>query len=278
MIWGYALVWPHQWKDRDPDPLMVKLLALEEHGLIHCMTGMGEWMQMEPARRDRLIEFIQAHGLGVTLGIHTDYFGDRAAARDDLARQTDAFLELAPLVNAPIATTGVAATHRFAADPPLACQMEALADLLAPVARACAGIGRPLGIENHGDYYVSDLVELCSRVPGLGIFLDTGNTYLVGEKPLPAFHEAAPYVVGGHFKDHIVAPVQDPLSFSVGAAVLGTGHVPLRECFAILQTKNPNPDKIAMQIELIPPSFKGEDNVRAFEESVRFVMSLEAGA
>lgn len=257
---------------------MVKLLSLKEHGLVHCMTSVKEWQGMDQARRERLTEFIQTNGLGVTLGIYCDYFGDRVAAREDLARQTDAFLELAPQVNALIGHTGVASTHRFAADPNLNTQMEALADLLPPVARQLEASGRPLAIENHGDYYVSDLVELCGKVPGLRIFLDTGNTFLVGEKPIPAFREAAPLVVGGHFKDHVVRPNPSPLQFEIGAATLGTGHVPLRECFAILKEHTPNFEKTAMQIELIPPSFAGEDNIRSFEESVAFVMGLEAGA
>ncbi|MFW5789599.1 MAG: hypothetical protein ACOCW3_06650, partial [Spirochaetota bacterium] len=46
-----------------------------------------------------------------------------------------------------------------------------------------AEIGLPLAWENHRDYYVSDVVELCRRVPNMGLFLDTGNTYLIGERP-----------------------------------------------------------------------------------------------
>jgi sugar phosphate isomerase/epimerase len=157
--------------------------------------------------------------------------------------------------------------------------MEILADLLAEPARRCADAGRPLAIENHGDYYVSDLVALIGEVPELRLFLDTGNTFLIGEKPLPAFREAAPFVVGGHFKDHKVGPRTDegPLRFEIGPAVLGEGDVPLRECFEILRQETPDFDRVAMLIELIPPSFAGDDNVRAFEQSVAFVKSLEAG-
>jgi len=276
MVWGYALVWPHQWMDRDEDPLMAKLLSLRDNGLTHCMSPVREWMDMPPPRRDRLMDFMAKHGVTVTLGIYTSYFGDRDAARRDLEAQTRAFLDLAPQIDAPIAHTGVVTTHRFAADPPLERQMETLAELLLPVAKECAAAGRPLAIENHGDYYCSDLASLCRSVPGLRIFLDTGNTYLIGEQPIPAFEVAAPYVAGGHFKDHVVSPNPEKLRFELGAATLGTGHVPLRECFEILQAKSPNPDRIAMQIELIPPSFVGNDNIDSFEQSVAFVRSLEA--
>jgi sugar phosphate isomerase/epimerase len=155
--------------------------------------------------------------------------------------------------------------------------MDCLALLMPEVVERLGERGLPLAIENHGDYYVSDLVSLIERVPGLKIFLDTGNTFLIGEKPLPAFLEAAPYVVGGHFKDHVVGPVASdgPLRFTIGASVIGEGHVPLRECFDIIQEHTPNPESVAMLIELIPPSFEGNDNVVAFEKSVDFVKSLE---
>jgi sugar phosphate isomerase/epimerase len=141
----------------------------------------------------------------------------------------------------------------------------------------CAALGLPLSIENHGDYYVSDIVALIERVPGLKIFLDTGNTYLIGEAPLPAFHAAAPYVVGGHFKDHHVRPCPDarPLHFEVAPSIIGDGDVPLRECYQILKAKTPNYDQIVMEIELIPPS--DVDPIETLERSLAFVRSLEGG-
>jgi len=156
--------------------------------------------------------------------------------------------------------------------------MDRLADVLAPAAAYCKEIGIPFGIENHGDYYCSDLVGLCERTPHLGIFLDTGNTYLIGEAPLPAFRAAAPYVIGTHFKDHHVRPVPDgrPLHFEVGASVIGEGDVPLRECYRLLMEQAPDPQNLAMQIELIMPSFSGNDPVDALEKSLAFIRSLEA--
>jgi sugar phosphate isomerase/epimerase len=154
--------------------------------------------------------------------------------------------------------------------------MERLAATLPALTAGCHGLGLPFGIENHGDYYCSDLVSLCQEVPHLGIFLDTGNTYLIGEVPLPAFEAAAPYVVGSHFKDHHVRPCPDahPLHFEVGPSIIGDGDVPLRECYQLLLEKNPNPDSLVMEIELIPPS--GIDPVESFERSVNFVKSLPA--
>jgi sugar phosphate isomerase/epimerase len=153
--------------------------------------------------------------------------------------------------------------------------MERLATVLPPLAEGCHRLGLPFGIENHGDYYCSDLVGLCEQVPHLGIFLDTGNTYLIGEAPLPAFRAAAPYVVGAHFKDHHVRPCPDarPLHFEVAPAVLGEGDVGLRECYEILLREAPRPHDLVMEMELIPP--QGMPPLEAFERSLAFVRSLE---
>ena len=101
-----------------------------------------------------------------TLGVWGMYWVEPDEAR----RRTDAALEgLARWkhrVRAPIVTTGAGGPNRFTRTPPLDEQLDILAERLAPVARGCRELGLPFGIENHGDYYVSDLVSLCRRVPG----------------------------------------------------------------------------------------------------------------
>jgi sugar phosphate isomerase/epimerase len=246
---------------------------LRDYGLRWMHGSARELEEMEPERRERILAFVQDHGLGIIPAI----WGWLEATPESLAQEVDLILKWAEPMNAPIVHTGVASVHRFLKEPSLEFQMDCLARLMPEVVERLGEKGLPLAIENHGDYYVSDLVSLIERVPGLKIFLDTGNTFLIGEKPLPAFLEAAPYVVGGHFKDHVVGPVASdgPLRFTIGASVIGEGHVPLRECFDIIQEHTPNPESVAMLIELIPPSFEGNDNVVAFEKSVDFVKSLE---
>ena len=110
------------------------------------------------------------------------------------------------------------------------------------------------------------------------LFLDTGNTYLLGEKPLPAFYEAAPYTVGSHFKDQRVKPVPNPeagrsLYFEVGNSDLGGGNVMLRECWDILRKHAPFPNHLTMLFEMFPPP--GMDVMTCLENSIAFVKSLE---
>ncbi|MBD3244356.1 MAG: TIM barrel protein, partial [Chitinivibrionales bacterium] len=125
-------------------------------------------------------------------------------------------------------------------------------------------------IENHGDYYCSDLVRLCKETPHLGIFFDTGNTYLVGEQSLPACREAAPYVIGTHFKDHIVYPDPSELKFVITGAALGEGHVGLAEMYRILLDEAPG--DLVLQWEMVPP--KTMDAYECLKRSWAFIKSL----
>ncbi len=279
MIWGYALVWMKQYLELDPDPLYAKLKFLKKYGLKTTGISIQEVGKMSEAEREKLGAFLEDNDLCLTVRPHIDYFN---ADIDETKRQVETGAKLIDqyrgLTRTPLATIGVARYHRFTSEPSLAQQLDRLAAVLPPLAAACAEMDLPFGIENHGDYYCSDLVELCQRVPHLGIFLDTGNTFLIGEAPMPAFEIAAPYVVGSHFKDHHVSPRLDarPLHFEVAPSVIGEGDVPLRECYALLKAKAPHPDRLVMEIELIPPS--EIDPIDSVERSIAFIKSLEAEA
>lgn len=276
MLWGYALVWLPQYLTRDSDPWMARLKFLVDYGLKATGIGTKSLSDMPDAQRDQIAQFIHDHDLTLVLHPSMDYLNPDL---DKVKRQAEGEIALIerfkPLVNARIVATGVATVHRFTKDPSLEWQMDRLAAVFPTLVEGCSALGLPFSIENHGDYYVSDLVDLIARVPDLKIFLDTGNTYLIGEAPLPAFKAAAPYVVGGHFKDHQVRPCPDarPLHFEVAPSIIGDGDVPLRACYQILKDNTPNFDQIVMEIELIPPS--GIDPIEILERSLAFVRSLE---
>lgn len=277
MIWGYALVWMKQYLELDPDPLYAKLKLLKKYDLKTTGIGIEQVEAMSDTERDTLGAFLEENDLHLTVRPHIDFFHDDLG---EVQRQAETGAQLIEkhrtLTRTPLATVGAGGVHRFMRKPSLPHQIDRLAAVLPVLANACHAMDLPLGIENHGDYYCSDLVELCQRVPHLGIFLDTGNTYLIGEAPMPAFEAAAPYVVGSHFKDHYVRPCPDarPLHFEVAPSVIGEGDVPLRECYALLLEKAPRPDRLVMEIELIPPS--DIDPMESFERSVNFIRSLEA--
>lgn len=281
MTWGYALVWAPPFLTRDTDPWLAKLKFLRDFGLKTTGIGLRELEGMDEARRQAIAEFAAENDLALTLGVRFDAMDpDIDAVRQRVDESLEALRRYVPMFRAPICTTGVGNFHRFQREPTLAWQMDRLKSVLPALAAGCAELDAPLGIENHGDYYCSDLVALCEQVPNLGIFLDTGNTFLIGEQPIPAFEVAAPYVVGTHFKDHVVRPRPDtnPLTFEIGPSALGDGDVPLRDAYRILRERCPRFESLTMQIELIPPSFAGNDPVEALERSLCFVRSLEATA
>ncbi len=276
MIWGYAGIWHPAYTGERRPSLMARLEFLVRWGLQCTGTSAAELDRMAPSEREAVFEYIAEHNLHLTLAVWSGILLEAGES----ARRTEAGLRAIECwrhaARAPIVTTGAGQVHRFIRDPPLERQLDLLADRLAPLVRGCRDLGLPVGIENHGDYYVADLLQLCGRVPGLGIFLDTGNCYLIGEPPLPAIAAAAPFTVGTHFKDHHVSPRPDarPLHFEVAPAVLGEGDVGLAEAYRLLVENAPNSENLVMEVELVqPPDL---DPVEALERSLTFTRKLSA--
>ncbi|MCW8133684.1 MAG: sugar phosphate isomerase/epimerase [Planctomycetota bacterium] len=275
MLWGYAGVFPGAFNVWKGDPVMNKLRFAAEHGFKSTALGLGE--MKDPARRDQIAQFVADHDLRISTGAHLKWLSDDF---ETLRRGVEDFIQdleaYGPLLRTPIVTTGAGAYHRFMRAPSLAEQLDRLAEIFTPLARACHQMGRPFGIENHGDYYCSDLVELCKRVPHLGIFLDTGNTYLIGEQSVAACKLAAPYTIGTHFKDHVVHPDPKTLTFVIEGAPLGEGDVGLREIYLDLIQRAPNPRGLVLQWEMVPP--KTMDPFECLERSWSFVKTLPEAA
>lgn len=275
MIWGYATPWFAEFLDPDEDPLMARLKFLIEHDLRATHVSLREVEQMTDDERERLGTVLSDSGLHLVPTVWLDYLDPDA---DALQRKTEEAISAlrahAGLLRAPIVTTGVGRYHRFMREPSLAEQMDRLPVALAPLAEACHAMGCPLGIENHGDYYCEDLVELCRRTPHLRIFLDTGNTYLIGEQSLPAIRAAAPLTIGTHFKDHHVWPEKQtyPLRFEIGGAVLGEGDVGLAEAYQVLLDNAPDPEGLVMLMEMIPP--RPMEPLECLDRSLAFVRGL----
>lgn len=271
MLWGYAGVFPGEFEIWKGDQLTNTLDFMVKHGFKSTHFSLSH--MKDPARRDQVARFVAEHDMQLTVGYHPGIFKNDD---DTIKRYNDQFLAdlqtYGDTLRVPIVTTGAGGVHRFMAKPSLPEMIDRMAKMYAPVAKACHEMGRPLGIENHGDFYCSDLVELCARTPHMHIFLDTGNTYLIGEKSVPACREAAPYTIGTHFKDHCVHPDPGTLMFVIEGAPLGEGHVGLREIYDILLKHAPNPDKLVMHWEMVPP--KDMSAYECLERSWKFIRSL----
>jgi len=274
--WGYALGWYREYLTMDGDEYMAKLKFLKSRNFKNTYVPIEELDRMEDARKEAIFAFLEDNDLDLMPIVGFNYLGvSEGAAKAETDRKLELLAKYAPFLRNRICHTGLGAGHRFDGARPVELTLSMFSERMADLAEGCARVGTPLCVENHGDYYVSDLVRLCQLTPHLYIFLDTGNTYLLGEKPLPAFYEAAPYTVGTHFKDQRVRPRPDthPLCFEVGNSDLGGGMVPLRECWDILRERAPDPENLTMMFEMFPPD--GMDPMTCLENSIAFVKSLE---
>ncbi len=230
-------------------------------------------MRMEPGRREQLAGWLREFDARATLGVGFDYLSEDP---DEVRRGTDFVLEaleeLADDMRAPACTTGLGRCHRFMREPSLKEQLDRFSEVLAPLAEAAYRAGCPLGIHNTG-HYGCDLAELCERTPHLGVFFDTANPFLVGERPIRAAEAMAPYVVGTHFKDSHVAPGFSPLRLTIRGAVPGRGDAELEEVYRVLAENAPDPDGLAMVFEIDP--VEGKTREEALAEALNFARSLD---
>lgn len=272
MRWGYAGVYPGDLMLWQGDPFANKLAFLRQYGFTSTHLDLAVWEN--PGQLAQLKAFLDIYPIEAVPGFHLDF---ESATEEEIQRQTESFLHLLERarrdIAIPMCMTGTR-MHRFQRDPPLEAQLDKLELGLRGVAAACASLGCPLAIENHGNYYGEDLVRLCQRVPGLKILFDTGNCFLIGEQPLPACRAAAPYTMGIHCKDHCVHPDPQELKFVIEGAVLGEGDVGLRAIYEVLLHFAPAPEKLVLLWELVPP--KNMPTPTAIARSWEFIRSLPA--
>jgi len=274
--WGYALGWYGEFGVTDDNDTMAKLKFLTKYNFKNTHIFIDQLDKKEDAEKDAIFAHLAEHDMDLMPIVGFNYMD---VSEDEAKKETDRQVKLldkyAPLLRNRICHTGLSASDRFRNQKPLAEILDTLSDRIGPLAEGCAQVGTPLCTENHGDYYVSDIVKLCQLTPHLYIFLDTGNTYLLGEKPIPAYYEAAPYTIGGHFKDQRVQPQPQayPLNFEVGNSDIGGGNAHLRECWDILRKHAPVPENLTMMFEMFPPP--GMDPITCLENSIAFVKSLE---
>ncbi len=265
--WGYAGVWAGDFRCWEGDAQMNQLRFLVEHGFTSGTISLNALK--DPVREKEVGAFVQAHGLRLSPGFHANYFTD---SLEELCAHVDAYVEkirsLRDVLNIRLVHTGAGNYHRFMREPTLTFQMERLRAVLGRLSEKLAALGVGCAIENHIDYYCSDLVELCASIPPLGILLDTGNCAGIGEKPIEGCREAIPYVLGTHLKDFYLAPNGRNLSFDQAGATFGEGDIGLETILTDLLTLHPNPEVIDFQWEWIPD--KNVDAFTSIERSWEF--------
>ena len=92
-----------------------------------------------------------------------------------------------------------------------------------------------IAIENHVDVMIKELKELIWMVgsPWVGVCLDTTNNLFLGEDPLYATRELAPYIYATHLKDCLMTSALAPQI--VHPLALGEGNLPLAEIITLIR-------------------------------------------
>ena len=141
-----------------------------------------------------------------------------------------------------------ASTIRFGLTTVLCGDRHALGDrwpeLVASVSKALgeygprlAEEGKMLAIENHQDFGSDELVGFCEATRGVGICLDTGNTFPVAEAPLDFTDRIAPHVRHVHLKDYRVQFTDE--GYRLVRCAIGDGAVPFPEMLDLLRSHHP---------------------------------------
>jgi sugar phosphate isomerase/epimerase len=273
--WGFAGVFPGALGVYNQgDVFTNKLTWVAERGFHGGHVGPESLSN--PDHRALMDALTASHQQAWFVGFHPDLTQPVAEVQTHLRTQADEMIAARHSLDLPIASVVVpGGLHRFMRDFPLADQLNRLELLLTPLVEHLSAEGITVAIENHGDYYISDLVELCGRVPGLTIQLDTGNCFLTGERPDLIPDEAYPLVSCTHFKDHFVFPSAKDLNFNLTGATLGEGHVELEKMFNKLIDLHDDPASIRLATEWVPDP--GKSVQACFNASAKFLQRLSGG-
>ena len=97
----------------------------------------------------------------------------------------------------------------------------------------------PLGLENHKDWTVEEMVPLLEsyRSEYLGACIDWGNNISLCDDPLAVVEALAPFAVSSHIKD--MAVDEYPGGFLLAEVPLGQGMLPLKPMLAAIQKARP---------------------------------------
>lgn len=117
-----------------------------------------------------------------------------------------------------------------------------VADARAKIARAAPIVEKhrvPLGIENHKDWTVEEMVPLLNQYSSeyLGACIDFGNNLSLLDDAMEVIEGLAPFVINTHIKDMAVEEYED--GFLLAEVPLGQGILDLKRVVALLQKRRP---------------------------------------
>lgn len=251
MTWGYLNGWFYPDCDNSPGQ---KLAFLVRHGFEETGFTLDEISAWDEAEREAIFACVAEQRLRITPSFTFDAF---ATDPDALARQRDRQLAILQAHGSSLRNLSVMCGniggHRFSPGLSLEQKLERMSTHLTPLAAGCRELGMPLGLNNRGDFYMEEFVQLCRCTPDLYLIVDTANIFWAGEPVLPAFEKAAPHLIGTHWRDEKCEPGnRKPRGVLLHGCVTGEGDVPLEACFDLILQQAPLPEVMVMQVELFP--------------------------
>ena len=109
-------------------------------------------------------------------------------------------------------------------------------------ARKAAQAGLQIAIENHQDFGSDELMAFAEEAgPNVGIAMDTGNAFAVGEDPVAFAARVAPRIKHVHLKDYVSQFT--PEGFRLIRCAIGDGCVPLKEIAEVFFRLKPEATK-----------------------------------
>jgi sugar phosphate isomerase/epimerase len=157
---------------------------------------------------------------------------------------------------------GRCGTHnRFTVQPPLADQVQRIAENLAGVAKAAAERSLQLGLLPHLDYRAAEMVTVMEQVdhPALKMAFDTANPFPVCEEPVEAAKLVLPHAVAVAVKDVRIYPNRSN-DVTIRGTPIGQGSVDFEAILPMLRDRLTDPDNTTVSIKLrLPPGDESHD-------------------
>jgi 3-oxoisoapionate decarboxylase len=229
-MWSFTNV--HKEAGTDPDPFSAIGLAemAVAHGLGAVEVSGAELDEQSGAAEERFTDIVKNGDLTLVVDTGAKDTPAETGAGVEQALRTAAARQ-AKVVRTTISRCLEGDRSRYG----YAGWKEHLRDLVGPLKQAtalAADVGIPVGIENHQDICSWELLWLAEQVgsPWLGVVLDCGNAYAVGEEPAAFADRVMPILKHVHFKDYVVHPT--PSGWRFVRCPIGSGVVDFADLVA----------------------------------------------
>lgn len=250
----------HREAGREPDPHQPSgLLALaQQHGLASIEGSAGWFHSLSADEVDAFRGQLADAGLGVFVDTGSSGYAD------DIEPLTSA-IDAAGRVGAPVVRTTISGLlegdRREFGAAGWRAYLESLVEPLGRASATAAAAGVAIGLENHQDICSHELAWLCAQVgsDALGVTMDVGNAYAVGETPVAFAERVRPFLKHVHLKDYTVHPSES--GYRLKRCALGAGIVDWPAMIAWFDASCP---QVAACIELGATTAR---HIRLFEPS-----------